>query len=221
MVNEALIEAVEESLLLMAAELSNPKPVDAARIRRWVEILEGAGIRPEEVRPAAMRCLTSRTFFPSVGEFVTELRPKEDREEKEEMAWQKCRALVPRHGSMASVSVEDFDGDGAALWALSRMGYAALCRELTEENRLIKRSEFVRLYRLAVNQGASLAYLPGEAENQNRGFDVTPRMCGRSDWRGFPPSRGGDQALPPAEAGNSLVRAIAEMGPRFGMERRG
>jgi hypothetical protein len=47
----------------------------------------------------------------------------EDRDALLELAWQRVLAVVRKVGIYGSLCAADLDGDGAALWAVSRMGW--------------------------------------------------------------------------------------------------
>lgn len=206
-----LMDAVRRALLLMAETLANPKPVTAELIHAWVLVLKRNGYGPEEVEAGVGRILETSTFFPTPADFLNALRPpKVDVDAQAELAWGHVRHAVREYGANASLCVEDFGGDGTALWALTQMGYGELCRELTEENRAIFRAEFVRIYRSALESGLRRDYFTGAHERQNLtlGREMTPTLCGRPDWPALPASRQTKEALLPSVA--ALVRSLSE-----------
>jgi hypothetical protein len=186
--DEELEEQVAEALLVMAALLANPKPVTPRLVLGWAAVLKAAGVQPEEVPPTVERLIQTEKFFPTPADFLKLVRPPEDWDAAAELAWQRALTCVRAYGGNASLTAADLEGDGAALWALSRVGWDRLCRELDEENRAIWRAEFVRVYRLGTLHGARLAYLPGlqERHNDAAGRDLTPELCGRPDWTELP-----------------------------------
>lgn len=185
---DELPERVLQGLVLMAGTLANPRPLTAELVHAWVLVLRAAGIRAAEVEPGVSRLLQTATFFPTPADLLRHLRPPEDREAAEELAWQHALTAVRRRGAAASLVPTDLAGDATALWALSRVGWERLCRELNEENRAIWRAEFIRLYRAGRQTHARLEYLPGGLEQQNRraGQDLLPAHCGRPDWTHLP-----------------------------------
>lgn len=188
---DELAEAVGECLVVMAEILANPKPLTAPLLAGWTLVLREAGIAPDELRAATARILATEKFFPTPADFLKLLRPPEEREAAEELAWQRVLTALRAHGSMASLVPADLGGDGAALWALDRIGLARLGRELTEENRAIWRAEFIRLYRVGRSTHAELGYLTGEFERQNASGnrDLNPLTVGRPDWLELPACR--------------------------------
>ena len=195
--DRALVEPVTSALSAFAAFLANPKEITPSFIQGWVTVLRYAGVQPEEIEPAAARLLATQTFFPTPADFIKILRPPEDQDAKGEIAWQLVVRCVDAYGSYGSLTAADLAGDGAALWALSRIGWERLCERLDEDNRAIFRAEFVRTYRVAVLTEARLDYLPGSHERLNdaAGRLLTPDLCGRPDWPELP-GRRGTPALP-------------------------
>lgn len=182
--SDAMLEEVAPALLLMAELLANPKPVSAELVRMWALVLQEAGVRPEEVEGGVCRVLQAERFFPTPADFLRVVRPPENREAVEELAWQRVLGAVQRLGAWASLCAADLSGDGAALWAVERLGWTRLCQELEEGNRSIWRAEFLRVYRVARELGEVQSYLPGAAEQQNglTGVALSPAGVGRPDW---------------------------------------
>jgi hypothetical protein len=177
-----LERAIQEALLLMAEVLANPKPVNVTLIRAWTAVLGSQGLSPDEVRAAAHRVLAEEEFFPTPATFLKRVRPQADTDALVEIAWQRVLTAVRRLGAPASLCAADFGGDTKVLWALSRMGWDRLCRELTEENRAIWRAEFARVYN-AARLAEPVHYLPGLMERQNVALgaaDLTPALVGRT-----------------------------------------
>ncbi len=184
---------IEEGLLMMAADMKQSPKVDAKMVSRWVIYFEdwgpGAFIRAcaAYVRGAA------HTFFPAPGQ----LREVDAHaaEERATIAWEHVRSAIRRYGSEASFSSVDLGGDGAALWAVARMG-AECIGMMTDADRSIRASEFRKLYAAALGGGFSLDYLAGrfETENAGKGLDVSgnPAFIGRP---GGAPSLPGVRAL--------------------------
>lgn len=208
-------EKVTEALLVMAEMLANPKPITPRLITAWTLVLAQAGVRPGEVEPTTARLLATEKFFPTPADFLKLVRPIEDRDAAEELAWQRALQAVRAFGRNASLTAEDLDGDGVALWALSRMRWERLCAELTDENRAIWRAEFVRTYRLGAANDARLSYLAGpqELHNDALGKDRTPILCGRPDWKELP-DRTEEQPTLPAGV-PALPAAAAALGDLF------
>lgn len=207
---DRLTVAVTQALTLMAEVMANPKEITPQLVKAWVLVLRHAEIAPEEIEPAVGRMLSSGTFFPTPADFLKMLRPAEDREASEELAWQSILTTVRRFGARASLTATDL-GDATALWALERIGFDRLCRELTEENRAIWRAEFMRLYRAGKSTNAGLEYLPGwfERENLANGHDLTPILAGRPDWKALPPCRAPQQ--PALGQGQRVLAAVSEV----------
>lgn len=198
--------AVRRALVLMEGTLANPRALTPELLRTWVLVLHTAGVTAAEIEPGVGRLLQTATFFPTPADFLKALRPPEDRESGEELAWQRVLTAVRARGGIASLTAADLGDDAAALWALSRVGWERLCRELDEEHRAIWRAEFVRVYRVARQTAAALAYLPGAFETQNlrAGRDLTPALCGRPDWRALPAGAGDASSLPAGEPEESI-----------------
>jgi len=189
--DDPLETAVSESLGLLAEMLANPKPITPLLIEGWTAVLRHAEVRAEEVRPVVVTLLKTATYFPTPAQFLEALRPTEDVSAAEELAWQRALGVVRKVGGYASIDVRDVDGDPCVLWALSRMGWERICRELDEEKRAIWRAEFVRVYRLGSRNGAAVHYLAGrlEADNLSKGRALTPALVGRPDWPELPAGR--------------------------------
>ena len=194
MATDRLYETVAQALVVLEQIL--PRARSAAEltpevVAAWVEVLRLDGVTPEEVRGAVPRILQTETFFPTPAVFLKLLRPVEDREAREEVAWQRVLECLRRYGGHASLAAADLAGDGCALAALERLQPERLSRELTEENRSLFRAEFVRIYRAFRSSGRQLAYLPGRYERENGALnhELTPMAAGRPDWEGFPGER--------------------------------
>lgn len=185
---DPMAEAVSESLILMADVMANPKKLSATIIEAWVSVMRSQDVTPDQVRQAALRLIGTEKFFPTPSDFVKLLRPVEDRDAAEEIAWQRTLGAVRQIGGRGSLTAEDFGGDGLTLWVVSRMGWERICRELMEDNRAIWQAEFRRLYRAGKTVNATASYLPGWFERQNlaEGHDLTPSLCGRPDWKALP-----------------------------------
>jgi len=205
-------DTVARALALMAEVMANPKPVTPNLVKAWVLVLRQAGVTVEEVEPTVGRIMSAQTFFPSPADFLKLVHPPEDKEAAEELAWQRVLTCLRQHGGRASLVAADLGNDAGALWALSRVGFDRMGRELSEENRSIWRADFVRLYRTGRATNARLEYLPGtwERENLARGYDLTPRLAGRPDWKQLPAEREALQALPEGEGLQPVQRALAE-----------
>lgn len=206
-------EEVLKALAIMAEVLANPKEINETLVKAWTLTLASAGVRPDEVEPAVGRALQTQTFFPTPADFLKLLRPPEDREAGEELAWQRTLSAVRHLGRYASLCAADFEGDGTALWTVSRMGWGRLCDELDADNRAIWRAEFMRTYRLGVQAKAALSYLAGSQERDNdaRGLPLTPILCGRPDWKELPARTGETPALPAGHAPLSEAGAQAQL----------
>lgn len=197
--SEELRVAVAESLALMEAMLANPKPLTPQVLDAWVLVLRHAGLTADEVRAGTGKALTQLEFFPSPAVFLKVIRPPADEDAVAELAWQQVLTCIERHGVNASLCAADFGGDGAALWAVSRVGWEDLCLG-DPEKRAIRRASFVRCYQLARGNGTALHYLAGPMERANdlKGRDLNPALCGRPDWRCLP-ARSPLPALPEGE----------------------
>lgn len=197
--SEDLREAVAESLTVMEAMLANPRPLTPQVLQAWVLVLEAAGLTADEVRAGTAKALTQLEFFPSPAVFLKVVRPPADEDAAAELAWQQVLTCIERHGLNASLCAADFHGDGAALWAVSRVGWEELCLG-DPEKRAIRRASFVRCYQLARGNGTALHYLAGPMERANdlKGRDLNPALCGRPDWKCLP-ARGSLPALPEGE----------------------
>lgn len=206
----ALEHEVAKALLIMAKTLANPKPVDAELVQIWAALLVEEGIRPEEVVPAAQRITRSERFFPTPADFIAAARPQADPEAQSELAWQRVKTAISRFGGNASLMADDLGGDGAALFAVERLGWPELCAELDVKNENLKRASFVRLYQMAVREGQALDRLRGafERENELRNRDLDPALCGRPDWKTLPVGPGDPEEFQPIAPG--VLRALAQ-----------
>lgn len=134
-----------------------------------------------------MKVLKQEKFFPTVAQFIAVARPPDDEAALDEIGWQRVLQCVRGIGGFGSLCAADLDGDRCALWAISRMGWSRLCRELGDENRSIWRAEFVRLYRVGRRCAAVCDYVAGGFELENaRNRDLTPELVGRPDWPALP-----------------------------------
>lgn len=203
--------AIARALQVLKVALANPREITPPLLLAWALVLRYAAVSPAEVERGTACCLQSQAFFPSPAEFLKLLRPPADRGEAEaaaEVAWQHVLTCVRRYGGRASLCAADLGGGDAGertLWALSRVGWEALCAGLTDENRAIKRAEFVRVYQVAGGQaggqaggkagegvaGARLAYLVGACERENlaESYGAAPALAGRPDWEAWPAER--------------------------------
>jgi hypothetical protein len=147
-----------------------------------------AGIQAHQVSPITARLLMTEKFFPTPADFIAVASPKEDVDGASELAWQRVKSAVSRFGGYASLTSEDLGGDGAALFAVERLGWPELCAELDSKTENLKRALFVRVYQMAVREGASLERLRGAFERQNemKNRDLNPELCGRADWKELP-----------------------------------
>jgi len=183
----------------MGEVLANPKAVNERLVLAWDMALKLAGVHAEQVAPTVARLLQTQTFFPTPADFLKIVNPAEDREAGEELVWQKVLDCVRKIGPNASLRREDLGGDGTALWAVDRMGWERLCRELTFDNRSIMRADFVRLYRAGKTTGAALDYVAGwlHKANENEGHQVTtPALVGRPEWEALPAAPVATPVLP-------------------------
>jgi hypothetical protein len=214
-----LERAIQESLLLMAGVLANPKEVGVVLVRAWTAVLGSQGLSPDEVRATAHRVMAEEEFFPAPATFLKYARPKADTEALIELAWQRVLSAVRHVGRYGSLAAADFRGDTQALWAISRMGWDRVCRELTEDNRAIWRAEFARVYN-AARLAEPVYYLTGEHERQNlsEGRELTPELIGRKGWpAGLPEDRERQLALNAGQqvlASGRVAKALPG-GPRF------
>lgn len=181
----------------MAEALANPKEVTDELVEAWVAVLSLVDFPPSEMGKVTARVMVEQTFFPAPATFLKAWKPPDDLDARDERAWQTALGCVRRLGRYASLCLADVHRDRAVLWALERIGWERLCRELDESNLSIRRAEFVRIYRLAHTDSESLDYLPGEMERLNdaAGHDLTPALVGRPDWPELP-RRTATPALP-------------------------
>ncbi len=216
MATRAIREATSKVLTVMQQMLAGaPKQVPADVLEMWAGVLEGAGMTAEDIEAAARIVVSREKFWPTPSVFIEAWRPKVSDDLQAEAAWQRVRDCLSRFGGYASLTVEDVGGDGHALWALDRCGWERLGAEMDEDSRAIYRAEFIRVYRLAVNDRQRLDYLIGRCERENgaAGMDLDPVLCGRPDWRGLPrrqralPAAGGGGDLRPA---GELIRRIEQ-----------
>lgn len=203
---------VRQVLLIFAETLANPKPVTPQLEEIWVRVLELASVPVQDVETTAARMILTEQFFPTPATFLKAWKPPQDDDTAAELAWQKVLDAVRRYGGNASLHVSDFAGDGAAMWALDRMGWDRLCRELDEEKRAIWRAEFARIYRAARQTNARLTYIAGRHERENRlhGHDLRPELVGRPDWPHLP---GEPEALPAGFTGLGAILKALPAGP--------
>lgn len=185
--------AVQQGLNLLA-ELKNTPKFDADRLGRWE--LFFSDWTDERFVKACAKAGGTLTFFPTPGE----LRAVDagNAEERATLAWEAVRSMIRRYGSEASFTSIDVNGDGHALWAVSRMG-AECIGMMTDDDRPIRAAEFRRLYAAATSGGFWIDYLAGVYETQNRarGLDVSrnPAMLGRPDGIEHP-QLGNGRSLP-------------------------
>lgn len=208
---------------MMSRALANPPTIDGELIALWSAVLTAARLTPEEVKRAALDVIATREFFPQPKHFIEAIRPPMNFDVAVEGAWQRALDCVRRYGGNASLRSADVDGDGKVLWALDRMGWVRTCREMGEDNRAIFRAEFVRLYRLAQQEGSALDHVAGGMEIENaarRGEGLNAVLCGRPDWDGpaIPPKDAHlmreRPALPPAQFGS--VEGFTSLGDAIG-----
>jgi hypothetical protein len=173
------LETIEDGLKMMNMLLkSGPKEITGHLVAIWGKVF--TSWTDEMFLRACSQLVETSTFFPAPAELFN--LEKISVEGKSTLAWESIRECIGRYGTSESLHVSDLNGDGAALWALSRMGLEELGM-MTSDNRSIKAAEFRRLYSAANAQNLSLDYLPGTYEKQNKllGIEMKgrPELCGR------------------------------------------
>ena len=78
-------------------------------------------------RPSPGWCKREKFFHP--GDFLETGPAARGPDAGEELAWQRTLNAVREFGHNASLTAADFEGNGCALWAVSRMGWERLCNE--------------------------------------------------------------------------------------------
>ena len=195
---------VAKGLIIMAEVLANPRPLTGDLVHAWGVTLAMAGVAPQDVQKGVGKLLATATFFPAPSDFLRALRPQKDVLIQAEIAWLKTRECIRKYGWGASLSIEDFGGDGTALWTVAKMGWERLCRDCTSEKIAIWSAEFRRIYVAAFESGYWCRYLAGYHESLNAGrFEVSGYELGRPDWKQLPVSRAIMPSIKAIESGES------------------
>src|SRR3972149_2133664 len=187
MLNQPLVEAIKETLALMMLQADSPPALTPDLVRFWAAVLEHETITPDQLKDAAPPQAPRQKCFPRPADIIAIVKGDagEKFEAKSTLAWERVRSAL--RGPMGSLYLCDVEGDGAALWAASRIGLQELS-DMTSETRPMKAAEFRRLYRVALEQGYAVVHIPGAFERQNRGRVEVLRPChvGRPDLTAIP-----------------------------------
>ena len=180
-----LKKAIIQSLSMLELLSNAPKPITENTVNAFFVVMEADGISPDQIRSAAVTHLKTSKWFPAPSELLEIIKgtSKLSLETRATLAWEKVRSMTRRVGSDGSWFASDLGGDGAALWAVERIGLQDL-NDMTSENRTWIERDFRKLYAAAIDGDKFAEHIPGNMEigNVRSGYAIVrPGMIGRGD----------------------------------------
>lgn len=170
-----------EKWLIVSKDFGGGKPSEDAEILSGYALLYPEVSDEEFMGAALLACRTLEPpYFPKPAKFTELLYGSP--ETRGELAWAKVREAVRSIGQNGSLFASDLGGDGAAVWAVSQLGWPELCAAEAKDMNF-RRTEFLRLYTAAFASRMSLDHVAGRAEILNATVAVsalTPGLCGRA-----------------------------------------
>lgn len=218
---QELMDAILKGLVLLEKFKTNPPVVDAEYARMYAEVVSMMVDDPQIVEAGVKRLLTKGDkWWPAPAEFIAacnEARiPSGDVESGCAMAYAALLEAISRLGYGASYGLCDFNGDGFAVAAVSKIGMLELRRDAN-------RRAFNSMYNGCVKNGEWVEWVKGPTE-LSRPEPKSALDCGRVDLKGHPTlpdhnllettrMANAAPALPGREqmVSNDLVRRIADM----------
>jgi hypothetical protein len=197
--SDELRRAVQEALTLMRASMANPMAMSRELVEIWVLVVTDAGMSPADIRATTVKVVRTEKFFPTPSVFVLAWQPKVDEDTAGDLVWHRTRTCLQDLGSQASLTAADLGGDQWAVTAINWVGWERMGELCDERTRPWYRLEIIRAWRLAKSLDIRSDYVVGrcERENVNAGRGLSPRLCGRPDWKTLPQRT---LALPEASA---------------------
>lgn len=180
-----LRQAIIEGLAMLEDAKNAPKPITTKNIQKFQIVWESERLTADQFKAACLTQLKTNPWFPQPSELLLIARggSKEDMETRATLAWEKVRSMTRRVGSDGSWFASDLGGDGAALWAVERIGLQDL-NDMTSENRTWIEKDFRKLYAAAIDGDKFSEHIPGNMEigNVRSGYAIVrPGMIGRGD----------------------------------------
>lgn len=202
-----LRDTIMEALAVCQVLSDAPKEITPTHIKAWEAVMKHVGLTPAQVKEAAVRHMAASKWFPRPADFVEIIQGgSKEAEARATLAWEKALTLCRRFGPSSSITAEDIGGDEHALWAIERMGWSTF-GDWEVKDRAIHAANFRRLYAAALAGNERCRYIVGASERQNvcSGLPLTPKGCGRPDWKELP------VLAPRQEETPSLAARLREM----------